>query len=299
MGFLDVYSLQLDGSSSLSVSMVASLELPVIESVPPTHYGSRDEPLAVKLECCIDLAYQPVTKGTFVQGPPSVFEVSNTGRILQLRLRLPYDFGLDDWRYAVAPFSSLCIRVQPILRLVSQPKDEGIICLNVSWSDWGAGSRWLHRSGNSGDRGAASGTRLVAISLFQSSQTTFFDREDEAAYFQSPFDYIDVLDFHPAFLNQSRPLDPHNKKEEDIVDTNIWKYQAQSSNEFTPGFRQDDKWMGQASEAIAPYISAQFRDEQLYDMNSGCPTVWADDEHFVIEKRIDTGSLQSVTVVTF
>ncbi|KAG8692109.1 hypothetical protein FRC08_010002 [Ceratobasidium sp. 394] len=284
MGFLDIYSLQPDGVSGLIMSMVASLELPIVERVPRMRYEPRDEAPAVKLECCIDLAYQPVTKGTFVQGPPSVFEVSNTGRILHLRLHLPYDFGLDDWRYAVAPFSSLCIRVQPILRLVSQPKDEGITGLNVSWSDWGAGSRWLHRSGNSGNRGAASGTRLVAISLFPSSQTIFFDREDEAAYFQPLPDYIDVLDFHPAFLNQARPLEPHKKKEEGTVDTNIWKYHAQSSNEFTPGFRQDDKWMGQANEAIAPYVSAQFRDEELYEMNSGCPTIWADDEHFVIEK---------------
>ncbi|KAG9102843.1 hypothetical protein FRC06_000989, partial [Ceratobasidium sp. 370] len=279
MGSLDVYSLQLGKTSSLVMSMVASLKLPVVERVPLMRYEPRDQALAVELECCTDSAYQPVTKGKFVQGPPSVFEVSNTGRILRLRLRLPYDFGLDDWEYAVAPFSSLCIRVQSILRMISQPTNDRTTCLDISWSDWSAGSRWIHHSGGPGDLGAASGTRLAVLSLFQSNEL-YPGGQDEEAGFELLSDHISILDFHPAFLDRARLLGLHDKKVEGTVDTNIWKYQPQDCNKLTPGFRRSDKWMGGASEAIAPYAAAQFRDEELYDVASGWPTVWADDEHW-------------------
>jgi hypothetical protein len=85
MGFLDVYNLEPDDHTGLNMTLAASLELPFTKYAPPPPQGvawMNNEPSAIHLQCCSDPVYQPVTSGSFVRGAPTVFETSNTGRIL-------------------------------------------------------------------------------------------------------------------------------------------------------------------------------------------------------------------------
>ncbi|KAG8727751.1 hypothetical protein FRC12_022270 [Ceratobasidium sp. 428] len=312
MAYLDVFSLKIiplkkwtidppppnpdnDSDWTIDIDRIATFELPRIRSVTeiPLYASSWTHPgdLAISCVCSIDPsfspsplpdspAYSPMLSEASKYHPASVFEVSNSGRVLRFALDLPFRYGsgeidLDACSWLLVPvyvFSYFIQRVKLETPLV-EPADTP----TFAWDEWGHLARWIHNHKLSDFSWTVvtSGTRslLMHESVDCSGAGSCNLCGGSPVTPDSP--KIWILDFNRRKLQQ---LEPQNRARTPAT-TYAGVYQPALADAYTP----DVEWLHNARDAIAPYIKTPFWHEFIRKFTDGDSLeVWIDDEHGMI-----------------
>ncbi|QRV88789.1 glutathione S-transferase [Ceratobasidium sp. AG-Ba] len=286
-----VYSLDPGEHSGPCLSQLAFLELPAFANVKLDTFDYYEDP-----------SFQPITRGDFVVGHPSVFETSNTGRMLEFVLgfsKLGEDQDFDD--NGQQNSLSLCIPVEAIIRVVSclEKKTSGPPI--VPWEEWGMGVREFHNPGPT--RRACSGSRCISFvdtpredlagTLLSTNEHKPNDSWTVPNYSLMPC--FAVVDFNPTLVKLVSPTHQDNTVERSIEHTATWKHYPHKLHGTASMLAPRIKRANAVENTVAPFVLALFRHTELGNITPSY--ILMDEEHMIVVQA-DGDFIQRIMVIT-
>ncbi|KAG8751382.1 hypothetical protein FRC12_012474 [Ceratobasidium sp. 428] len=279
MGYLDIYSINWVGSPSMD--LVASLELPVIHSVPapsPGLHGLTNDSIAFHFHLTPGLGSHSSSVSAHTRGLPRIFEPAKSNQILGLGIILPYIGGISTPLDLNSAMAHLYIPVDIIYETLKScklgpPPDQTI--KPTSWQYWSPRVRWIHAplfEVVNRPRNQLAGSRCMLFSRTRSSyQTRFY-----------------MLDFNPHFLKSIEHcrLQPSHKITDWPTVPTGWTYQPAEANDVTPTESNvgPHTWLSDsyAEQAVAPYAWSSIQNEELHRvLEEESSVLLLDAEHIV------------------
>jgi hypothetical protein len=251
--------------------------------IKTTSFSYKNSSLARELDSVelgfqIDPVYRPMTKAP-MRAPPSVFETSNTGRVLQLVITFnlrsldPFDLFDPD-----PVLSSLYIPIGTILQAVSRIHTSNLDDYILPWSEWGTGVRWIY------ERALQEYNNGTAIAVVSGSRGVFTQLNPRRAgclsrwseCWHEPWWIASILEFHPKLCCANSLPNSSRQDGKSVMDPCV--YQPSAS---TVALGQDriDEWLDGADKSVLPYMSTPFKHRVLHGLSREAPDIWIDDEH--------------------